>query len=111
MATLEEIFALKSNTNLRNRVVAAIAKAAEAVRNEAAARINHAERFAWAINTLASETGPATEAKRIFWMIAQNATIADGYTLNPNGSTVTDGDIEFTVNGLVDFMAGVDTSA
>lgn len=105
MATLTEIYNLKNSSSLRNRVVVALAAAAEDVRNEAAATTHHAERFTWATDVvLASSNGPETEAKRLMWMFLQNATIQSV------GEAATDSDIQFTVNGLVNFAAGVDTS-
>lgn len=85
MATLEQIYALKNSSSLRNRVAVAIVAAAEAVRNEASDVASHAERFSWAVSVLSSERQPESEAS-------------------------TDNDIQFTVNGLVNFLAGVDTS-
>ena len=105
MATLNEIYTLKNSSTLRNRVAVALAKAAEDVRNEAAATANHGARFEWATSVvLASENGPEGEARRLMWMVLQNATI------QASGEASTDNDIQFVVSGLVDFAAGVDTS-
>lgn len=105
MATLAEIYALKaSSATLRHRVAVALATAAEAVRNEAASTVSHAERFAWATAMLGTANGPEDEARRLMWMVLQNATVQDA------GEAATDSDIQFVVNGLVDFAAGVDTS-
>jgi len=109
-ATLLEQYSLISNTSLRNRVAAALAKAAEDVRNEALATPNHTERFAWASAILLTQNGPETEARRAMWLVVQNPTVADGYTAQPDGSTVTDNDIQFVVNGLVNILSGADTS-
>jgi len=104
MATLQEVFDLKSSSSLRNRVAVALAAAAEDVRTEEAATANHAERFAWAVNLLASANGPEAEAQRAMWVFLQNATI------QTSGEASTDNDIQFVVNGLVNFLAGVDTA-
>jgi hypothetical protein len=104
MATLQEIYNLRMSSSLRNRVAAAIAAAAEDVRNEAAATTHHAERFAWATATLESESAPQAEAERAMWIVVQNATIQSA------GEAATDNDIQFVVNGLVNFLASVDTS-
>ena len=105
MATLTELYNLKNSSSLRNRVAVALAAAAEDVRNEAAATANHADRFAWATGTvLGSQNGPEVEARRLMWMVLQNATI------QTSGEASTDNDVKFVVNGLVDFAAGVDTS-
>ena len=105
MATLTELYALKNSSSLRNRVAVALAAAAEDVRNEALATANHAERFTWATQVvLGSDRGPEHEARRLMWMVLQNATV------QTSGEASTDNDIQFVVNGLVSFAAGVDTS-
>ena len=105
MTTLNDLDALKNSSSLRNRVAVALAAAAEAVRNEAAATANHAARFAWATGTvLGNERGPESEARRLMWMVLQNATIQAA------GEASTDNDVQFVVNGLVNFAAGVDTA-
>jgi hypothetical protein len=48
VATLQELFDLRSNTLLRNRVAAACDIAADAIRSEASATENHANRLIWA---------------------------------------------------------------
>ena len=112
MATLNEITDLRSNSHLLNRAAAALAKAAEDVRNEAAAVTNHAERFAWASLVLLTVGGPESEAKRAIWLVLQNVTIQDEYTTDPaTGGATTDSDVQFVVNGLVNVLSGADTSA
>jgi len=44
-------------------------------------------------------------ARRLMWMFLQNATIQN------SGESSTDNEIQFVVNDLVNFAAGVDTSA
>jgi hypothetical protein len=92
------------SSSLRNRVAAALTAAAEDVRTEAAATANHAERFTWATGILSGFNAPQAEADRAMWIIVQNATI------QASGEASTDNDVQFVVNGLVDFLAGVDTS-
>ncbi len=111
MATLNETFALRNNAHLKNRISAALAAAAEDVMNEAAAVVGHAERFAWASSVLLLTGGPEREGSRAIWLVIQNTVIADNYTANPSdGGATTDNDVQFVVNGLVDILAGVDTS-
>jgi hypothetical protein len=108
MATLNDTFSLRNNSHLLNRVAAALAKAAEAVRNEAAATPNHAQRFTWAIDVLLG-SGPEAEASRAIWLVIQNTAIADNYVAAPDtGGVTSDGDVEFVVNSLVNILAGVD---
>jgi hypothetical protein len=92
------------SSSLRNRVAAALTAAAEDVRTEAAATASHTERFTWATGILSGFNAPQVEADRAMWIIVQNATI------QASGEASTDNDIQFTVNGLVNFLAGVDTS-
>lgn len=108
MATQVEIFNLRNNENLKSRAASALAKAAEDIRNEALATTNHAERFSWAQGILLTDNGPEKEATRVMWLLLQNTDVASGYTVNPDGSTVTDNDIQFAINGLVDILAGID---
>jgi hypothetical protein len=104
MATLAEIYALTKSATLRHRTAAAIAAAAEDVKNESAATANHADRFTWAVGVLEITGGPETEAERLMWLVLQNTTIANA------GEAATDNEIQFVINGLVNFAAGVDTS-
>ena len=111
MATLNEIYNLRNNPHLLARIAAALANAADNVRNESAATGNHSARFTWAANVLLTIGGAETEAKRAVWLIIQNATIQDQYAANPQtGGTVTDNDLQFVVNGMVGILSGVDTS-
>ena len=48
MATYLEIFDLRSNSALKNRIGVACVVAAEAIRTEAAGTTNHANRMIWA---------------------------------------------------------------
>jgi hypothetical protein len=100
MATLLELYNLRfTSQNLKNRTVAAIAKAAQDVLNEDAGTANHAARVAWASAALADTP---TMAERMMWGMLANATIAAA------GDAATDNDIQFVVNSLVDtFAAGV----
>ena len=104
MATLAEVFTLKNSSSLRNRLAVALCKSAENVRTELSTVANHAERFAWAKELLSGATKPEEEAKRAMWIFLQNSTIQTA------GEASTDNDIGFVSDGLVNFLAGVDTS-
>lgn len=109
MATYTEIFNLRDNPHLLNRVATAYAKAATDILNEVGTTPNHTTRATWARKVLLSGNGPIDEAKKNIWVITQNLVIQDQYTANPNdGGTVTDNDIQFVVNGSINFIAGVD---
>jgi hypothetical protein len=70
MATYQEMHDLTHNTALLNRVMAAVAVLAEAIRGEAPATANHAERMRWAQQALRNVDGTA---RSLMWIvIAQN---------------------------------------
>jgi hypothetical protein len=110
MATLNEITALSKNSHLLNRVSAALSEAAEDVRNEGTGVTDHAARFAWATTVLLADDGPRNEAVRSIWLVLQNTIVADEYNANPldGGSTLLDSDVQFVVNGIINFLAGVE---
>ena len=76
MATYTELYGIRSDSALRNRVTVGCIVAAEAVRNESDQTVNHANRLIWAALVFAN---PEHEAERMLWAIlAQNnaATVA-----------------------------------
>ncbi len=108
MATLNEINTLSQNSHLINRISAGLAKAAEDVRNEDPATANHTERFDWASGVLLVKDGPYNEAVRSIWLVLQNTIVVDGYNDSPvDGGPVTDNNVQFVVNGIINFLAGV----
>ncbi len=109
MASLTAKTLLIKNSHLLDRISGALAEAAEDIRNEGAAVENHVARFAWATDILLVTSGPRNEAKRAIWLVVQNATVADGYTSDRSGASVTDNDVQFVVNGLVNILAGVES--
>lgn len=97
MATLAELYNLRfTSAGLKNRTVAAIAKAAQDVLNESDQTANHTARVAWA--KLALADAPAM-AEKMLWGLLSNATIAG------DGEAATDNDIQFVVNSLIDTFA------
>ncbi len=108
MATYNEINKLSKNQHLLDRVSSALAKAADDIRNEVTDVASHAERFTWASNVLLVKDGPRNEAIRSIWLVLQNVDISDGYDTDPlNGGIVTDNDVQFVVNSIINFLAGV----
>jgi len=76
MATYTELFGLRSNDDLRNRVSIACIVAAEAIRSESDATTNHANRLKWAKRVFEH---PEIESARMLWaLLAANksATVA-----------------------------------
>lgn len=84
--------------NLRKKVAVAVVKAVADIRNEAANTPNHARRLAWADRVTAD--GPDVWAERFIWRVLENATILAA------PATATDSDVQFVVNGLIDYFAG-----
>lgn len=98
MATYTELFALRANDALRNRVMVACIIAAEAIRSEAEATANHANRLLWAKAVFAN---PVSEAERMFWaVLAQNAAVTVAQITG-----ATDVQIQTAVNGAVNVFA------
>lgn len=100
MATLLEVYNLRVTSSLlRNRVAAAVAKAAMDVLNEDAGTTNHAARLVWAQDALVNAE---TVAGRMMWGVLGNGTIQNA------GEAATDNDIQYVVNGLINtFAAGL----
>lgn len=76
MATYDELYGLKNDSALRNRVLTACIISSEAVMNEVDTTPNHANRLVWAASVFA---GPASEADRMFMAILaanKDATVA-----------------------------------
>ena len=97
MATLLERYDLQYvHTLLRQRTQIAIESAAYDVLNEDPATANHANRILWANDTLAY---PERMTNLEMAMVVQNPTI------QAEGDNAADGDIQFVVNGLVDYFA------
>lgn len=95
MATLAEVYSMRSNADLKNRIAAAAAKQAYwIITTEPLDTPNHAERVTWAKSVMLD---PETEANRMMWAVIQNPTIQTG--------SATDNDVEYVVNVLVDVFA------
>ena len=66
MATYEELFSLRNNSVLKNRVQTAVIIAAETVMNEIDTTPNHANRLLWAKAVFAN---PSSEADRMYMAV------------------------------------------
>jgi len=98
MATYKDLYGLASESALRNRVTTAVIVAAEAIRNEDGETANHANRMLWAAAVFSS---PATETKRMFWMLL--AANKDLEVAQISGAS--DGSIQAAVNAAVNLFA------
>ena len=98
MATYEELFDLRSDSVLRNRVAVAIAVAAEGIRTEAPATEHHAERVVWAKQAMNSTE--ALVAGMYVAVVAANASATVEQI-----TQATDAAIQANVDAAVDFFA------
>lgn len=98
MATLSEVYNLRyESASLKNRVTAAIAKAAQDVLNEDPGTTNHADRIVWADAALSN--APAM-AERMMWGVLLNSAIQS------NGESSSDSEVQTAVNSLINTFAG-----
>lgn len=97
MATLyENVYNLHANSNLRNRVTVAIAKASQDILGEADTVPNHAARLAWAKTVMHD---PAQEATKMMWGVLGSATIRN------KGETATDAEVQTAVDTILNVFA------
>lgn len=87
-------FQLISNLDFKGRVTIAILRAATAIKNEDPSTPLHAQRLVWALALNSFQTADAMAGQFLPNVIANP-------TISAAGPAATDGDIEFTVNGLV----------
>lgn len=98
MATYNELFALRSNDDLRNRVSVACIVAAEAIRGESDATTNHANRLKWAKRVFEH---PEQESLRMLWaLLAANKALTVSQITN-----ATDTNMQTGVDNAVNIFA------
>lgn len=86
MATYTELYAIGNNNTLLDKITAAVAIQAEAVRNENPAVANHANRLLWA---KAAFENPRDMAQKMTWAIlAQNAAATNAQILAATDATI-----------------------
>lgn len=99
MATYTELNTLSTDASLLVRVKAAVAIAADTIRQEASNVPNNLQRKQWAI---AAVKDPATAATNIVWMVlAQNKAATSAQI-----SAATDAAVQTAVDAAVNIMAG-----
>lgn len=96
MATYTQIFALRFGGAIADRVIVAVATAAQQVLAEAPSTVNHTARVAWAKLALKDA---ALMADEMMWGVVGNPTIQN------LAAGSTDNDIQFVVNSLIDTFA------
>ena len=105
MATTTEAMVIANNSTWKSRIKFAMQKGAVAVMAEAGTVNGHAKRAAYAEVVL---SGDASIYEYSVGVVT-NATILSSLNIstNPDGSNITDGDVEFTVNSMWDAFSGV----
>lgn len=99
MATLQELFDLRNNSALRNRVCAACWNAAKTIFLEPEATPLHAERLAWAVGIL-RDNGEGVAVQQIFRAVS--------VLLQDTNGTATDINIQNAVDTVIDKFAAVE---
>ena len=94
MATLQELFELRSSSELRNRVAAAGWREAKAIFTESESVPNHAERLIWAVRIL-RDVGDGGHVNEVFKAVI----------VLLESDNVTDAQIETAVSQVVDKFA------
>jgi len=98
MATYTELYSLRSDSALRNRVMVACIISAEAVMAEIDTTPNHANRLLWAASVFAN---PIAETNRMFMAIlAANSALAAAQI-----QAATDAQIQTNVGDHIDLFA------
>jgi len=100
MATLLDTYNLATGTDgsiLLAKCTAAVAKTAQAILSEPPQTQNHSNRLRWAKAALVD---PSSEAKRMLWAVLGNPTV------QANGASTPDSDLEWVVGQLVNIFAG-----
>lgn len=100
-ATLAQKYSLFTSAMMLGRVIAAVATAATYILTESPATPNHAERLAWARETLLN---PELDARRCMLFVATNEQIATAENASPGSSS--DSDIQWCVDTMIPTLAG-----
>jgi hypothetical protein len=85
--------------SLLEQIEVAAIHAASDIKNEDPGAPDHANRMAWA--NFVNKSSPVVVAS-FAWPVAMNPSIQAAIAADPSGSTVTDNDVQFVVNGNLD---------
>ena len=96
MTDYDQIYKTAKNEDFLGRIDIAVVKAAEAIINESDQTANHANRYAWSRNAIEA---PREKTLALRWRILMNPTIQTNMNQSP------DADIQFVVNGMIDYFA------
>lgn len=98
MATYTELFELRGNSTLRNRVAVAMIVAAETIRNEDGGTANHANRLLWAKEVFQGRLPQANDMLTAVVAANKDATVAQI-------ASATDAALQANVDAAVDVFA------
>ena len=98
MAELDELRELRDNSDLLNKIEAAVWIAADTIRNESDQTANHANRLVWAKASIGNSEQVAEDMLKV--LLAQNHTAAVGIITGADKTTILN-----AVNGAVDLFA------
>lgn len=99
MATYSELYSLRHNASLRQKVIVAIAIAADTIRSEDPGVTNHANRLTWAATAFSNPIG---KVDQVWWAVlaANKAATVAAIT------GATDAAFQTNVDAVVDVLAG-----
>ena len=98
MATYEELYGAKNNSDLNNRVAVAISKSAYDISNEDPAMSNHTNRLMWAKEALGD---PGSKRPEMVWALLAKHSDADLSVILGSSDEV----VQTAVSGIVDLFA------
>ncbi len=100
MATYMELFALKNDSDLQDKIAVAIVVAAETIRTDSSPPTNQTQRLTWARTAMHD---PAAEATRMLWaLLAVNKDLTVASIVGASDTA-----IQTAVDNAVDLFAGV----
>jgi len=99
MATYIELFDLKDNSDLHDRITVAVVKAAHSIARDETPPSNQAARLVWAAEAVSN---PVPVAQKMLWVLL--AAYSDMSTAQITGAS--DEAIQSAVDGAVDLFAG-----
>lgn len=100
MATYLELYTLRGNPDLRQKIAVALTITADVIRTEIAATNGHALRVTWAGRILSGLDGEAEKALRLLLAANKGATVAQI-------QGAPDSAIQSNVDDIVNILAGV----
>jgi len=99
MATYAELYNLKNNSDLNNKLHVAVVAAAKYVFEEDPGTPNHANRLTWAQQAIIA---PQAYAQPMTWAVL----VANSGATPANIVSATDAQIQSNVNAVIDLFAG-----